>query len=92
MIGTLGTIWVCHWSARRIQRYLDADPSGALTPGEVRRLEAHLAGCDKCSEVAREHERLNRALARLSGQHLPDPAAVARMRHVIDRLVEEERP
>jgi len=30
MMG-LATMWTCHWSARRIQRYPDADPSASLS-------------------------------------------------------------
>ncbi len=91
MIRSLTMMLTCHWSARRIQRYLDADPSAPLDPAEVRRLEAHLAHCDKCATVANEYRHLNRALARWSGQRLPDPAAVQRMYAVVDRLVEEQQ-
>ncbi len=90
MISSIRRMLTCHWSARRIQRYLDADLSAALAPGEVRRLEEHLAICEKCSQVAAEHQVLNRALARWSGQRLPDPASLARLHAVMDRLVDEE--
>jgi anti-sigma factor RsiW len=81
----------CHWSARRIQRYLDADPSAPLSPGEVRRLESHLARCDRCATLSQDYQYLNRALARFSGQRLPDRAAVERMHAVIDQLVQGRR-
>ena len=35
MSGTVRQMLTCHWSAQRIQRYLDADPAAPLTPGEV---------------------------------------------------------
>ena len=91
MISSIRMMLTCHWSARRIQRYLDHDPSAALAPGEVRRLEDHLAICEKCRQVAAEHQVLNRALARWSGQQLPDAGSLARLHAVMDRLVNEEQ-
>ena len=88
MIRNVASMLTCHWSARRIQRYLDADPSARLDPAEVRRLEAHLAQCDKCATLVSDYRHLNRALARWSGQRLPDRAAVERMHAVVGRLVE----
>lgn len=87
---SMHTMLTCHWSARRIQRYLDHDPSALLAPGEVRRLEEHLAICEKCTQVAAEHQALNRALSRLSGQQPPDPEALARLHAAMDRLVDHE--
>ncbi|MFC6286136.1 zf-HC2 domain-containing protein [Nocardioides sp. GCM10027113] len=81
----------CHWSARRIQRYLDRDPAAPLTPGEVARLEEHLATCVKCSQVVREHRALHRALTLWSGRPDVDPASVARLRRFVDGLTEEPR-
>lgn len=90
MISSIRMMLTCHWSARRIQRYLDQDPSAALAPAEVRRLEDHLAVCEKCAQVAAEHRVLNRALARWSRQQLPDPGSLARLHSVLDRLVNED--
>ncbi|QZY30126.1 zf-HC2 domain-containing protein [Nocardioides coralli] len=89
MIGTVRRMITCHWSARRIGRYLDADPAAPLTPAEVRRLEEHLAVCEKCSRVTVEHKALRRALHRWSQQHLPDEQSVARMHAVLDRLTRD---
>ena len=44
MIKAVRTMLTCHWSARRIQRYLDADPAAQLDADEIRRLEAHQIG------------------------------------------------
>ena len=90
MITSLPRMLTCHWSARRIQRYLDHDPSALLAPGEVRRLEEHLAICEKCTQLAAEHQGLSRALARWSGQQPPDPASLARLHAAVDRLVDQE--
>ncbi len=86
----LSTMWTCHWAARRIQRYLDADPAAPLTPVEVRRLERHLATCAKCASTAEDFRRLQRALASWSRHRSPDPAMVARVRDTARQLIAEE--
>ncbi len=91
MKGNLRQMITCHWSARRIQRYLDADPSAPLTPGEVARLEDHLATCDKCARAADEHRALHRVLSWWPGRRGADPAAVTRMRAYLASLTDDER-
>ncbi len=91
MSGALRQMITCHWTARRIQRYLDADPSAPLTPGEVTRLEEHVAACARCSEVMRQHRLLSGALSLWSRRRPVDPATVDRMRTVLDELVEGRR-
>ena len=92
MIGTLRQMLTCHWSARRIQRYLDADPAAPLTPGEIVRLEGHLATCEKCTRVLSEHRVLHRALSRWSGVSEVDPQSVARVRTFLSTLSDEDSP
>lgn len=87
MIQTVAMMLTCHWSARHIQRYIDGDPAARLDPTQVRRLEAHLAQCERCAAVEADFRLLNRALARWSGHRLPDPATVGRMHAVVDQLV-----
>lgn len=87
MMSSLTTMLTCHWSARRIQRYLDADPSALLEPAEVHRLEHHLATCEKCSAAAEEYCGLRRALARWSQRRLPNPAMTARVRLAAQRVM-----
>lgn len=79
----------CHWSARRIQRYLDADPSAPLTPDEVVRLEGHLATCEKCTQVTEEHRALRRALSIWPGAAEPDIESVRRLRRYVEELPTE---
>ena len=90
MTGTLRQMLICHWSARRIQRYLDADPAAPLTPGEIARLEGHLATCEKCTRVLSEHRVLHRALSRRSGASEVDPQSVARVRAFLSTISDED--
>lgn len=91
MIGALRQLIACHWSARRLQRYLDADPAAPLTADEVARLEQHLAVCERCGELLRQHRTLHRALSRWSGDRPVDPVSLDRMRTVLDDLVDGRR-
>ena len=90
MTGTVRQMLTCHWSARRIQRYLDADPAAPLTPGEVSRLEAHLATCEKCTRVANEHRALHRALSLWSGGTAVNPRSVERVRDFLSTIDDED--
>lgn len=90
MIGTVRQMLTCHWSARRIQRYLDADPAARLTPGEVARLEEHLETCERCTQVANEHRALHRALSLWSGGTEVDPGSVDRARHFLSTINDED--
>jgi len=88
---SLRDLVACHWSARRIQRYLDADPSAILPPQEITRLEAHLAVCERCSQLTAEHRALRRALESWSGAVTPDEASLTRLRSVVDELSRQDR-
>jgi hypothetical protein len=79
-VRSLRRMIACQWSARRIQRYLDADPWAPLAPGEVARLEAHLRTCRRCTEIAEKNRVLGVALSWCSGALPCDDAAVARLR------------
>jgi hypothetical protein len=92
MITAIRSMLTCHWAARRIQRYLDADPAAPLRPEEVRRLEAHLAVCARCSGLAEEYRGLRRALAQWSVRRMPDPALVARMHQAAEQILADEAP
>jgi len=82
----------CLWSMRRIQRYLDADPAARLTPGEISRLEEHLATCEKCTQVAAEHRALHRALSLWSGGSVVDPRSVDRVRGFLSTINDGDSP
>lgn len=90
MKSSIRMMLTCRWSARRIQRYLDADPSAPLTAADVTRLEAHLAVCDRCTAAVDEVRGIKSALGRLAEIDAPDPAQVARLRLESERLAHEE--
>ncbi len=89
MSQSLRQMMTCRWSARRIQRYLDADPSALLTAGEVARLESHLAECERCTQTAEEHRVLHRALSRWN-RPFPDVEAVERLRAYVRAVPGQE--
>jgi anti-sigma factor RsiW len=89
MKQSLRQMITCHWSARRIQRYLDADPAAPLTPREIARIEAHLAVCERCTALTEEHRALRRALSRWAGGPTPDAQSVDRLRAYLGRLTEQ---
>lgn len=80
----------CHWSARRILRYLDADPAARLDPSELQRLEAHLATCEKCAVAAQEYRGVRRLVLGWSRRRQPDPAITAVMRIAAERPMAED--
>lgn len=86
MIKAARMMLTCHWSARRIQRYLDADPSAPLDPADIRRLEAHLAVCEKCRGAEQELRQINAALSRWTVRTMPDPNSVEHVQEFLDRL------
>jgi anti-sigma factor RsiW len=90
MISSISTMLTCHWSARRIQRYLDADPAALLDSAEVQHLEAHLATCEKCAAAAQEYRGVRRALLGWSQRRTPDPAIAARVLLAAERLMAED--
>lgn len=86
MIRTARQMLTCRWTARRLQRYLDADRSAPLEPHEVARLEAHLAACERCSRALAEHRLLRRVLGGLGHADPVPPDSVDRMRSLLDQL------
>lgn len=82
----IGAMLTCRWAARRIQWYVDADPSSPLTADEERRLAAHLAICARCAELAASHRWLRATLGDTARRPQPDPASVARLRERAERI------
>lgn len=90
MMSAIATMLTCRWSARRLQRYLDADPAAPLQPADMHRLESHLAICRKCAAAAEEYRGVRRSLLRWSQRQTPDPAMVMRVRLAAERMLVED--
>ena len=88
MITAARRMLSCHFTARRLQRYLDADPAAPLTAEETRRIDAHRAECERCSGAAADFRALHRALLILARRAGPEPAAVDRMHRLVEDLAE----
>lgn len=70
----------CHWTARRLQRYLDADPAAPLSAADALRVKSHLRDCDRCRAAGGEYRSLTKLLHRLHPLGIPDPGSVERVR------------
>jgi len=88
-VSMISTLVTCHWTGRRIQRYLDADPSAPLDAAEIARLEAHLDECERCASATREFRVLRGALGRWATP--VDDEAVQRLRGLVDTLTKGEQ-
>ncbi len=83
-------LWTCYWARRRLQRYLDADPAAPLSAAEIARVEAHLAICARCVELAQDYRGLRRELATWSQRWAPNRDLVDRMHATVRQLVAED--
>ncbi|MBI1379000.1 MAG: zf-HC2 domain-containing protein [Frankiales bacterium] len=83
----------CRRTRKRLQRFLDRDPSALLTTEEVREVEVHLQGCVRCQGLAEEYRSLHRSLGRLGDALTPDDDAVRRAQEALRRATESiDRP
>jgi hypothetical protein len=80
----------CRWAARRLHRYLDADPSMPLGETEVRRLEEHLAQCEKCQGLEKDFRGLSALLRKLHTTSEPDGRVVARLHAQLSTITDGE--
>lgn len=91
-LSMLHAMVTCRWTRRRIQQYLDVDPSGPLTPAELARLEAHLEECDRCTQLTQEFRVMRGAFGRWAASSPPDPQAVHRLRVLVGTLGTKDLP
>jgi anti-sigma factor RsiW len=82
----------CRRTRRRLQQFLDRDPSAPLTAEEERQVQAHLAICERCQGLAADFTALHHSLGRLGAELAPDQEVVDRVRHTLDSLLDEEPP
>ena len=78
----------CHWVKSHLTQYLDRDPSAPLTDAEMRRLEAHIAICDRCAAVSEDYRETSTALRQLR-THV-DQESVDRLSSSLKKLISEE--
>ena len=76
----------CWWAARRLDRYIDADPSAQLSTAEVQRLQRHAATCRRCAAELAERQRVHASLRRFGTRDLTEPAALERLDAVAAQL------
>lgn len=80
----------CRRTAKNLQRFLDRDPSAPLSNEDRRRVEIHLAECEKCSALSEEYQVLHQTLQHLGASMEPDPEAVDRVRLALERALDAE--
>ena len=80
----------CRRTRRRLQRFLDRDPSAPLAHDEITDVEEHLRGCERCTGLVAEYRALHRLLEHLGATLQPDDA-VLRVRQAVDRALENEQ-
>ena len=73
------SLTTCWWAARRLDRYLDADPSGPLSPTEVARVERHAAACRRCAAELAGRREVREVLREHGRRRVVDPAALHRL-------------
>ncbi len=69
----------CWWAARRLDRYIDADPSAMLDAAEAQRLERHAATCRRCAADLAERQRVQESLRGFGARRLTEPASLERL-------------
>ena len=79
-------VTTCWWAARRLDRFVDADPSARLSSTEVSRIEQHAATCRRCARDLAERRAVREALHDLDSRRLTDGAALERLDAVAARL------
>ncbi len=88
-VSMIQTLMTCHWTGRRVQRYLDADPSAPLDAAQIARLEAHLDECERCAAISHDFRVLRVALGRWATP--ADDEAVQRLRGLVDTMTKGEQ-
>lgn len=86
MIPSVRHMATCRWSARRLDRYVDQDPSAPLTSAEEQRLERHLRVCARCAASADDLHRLKAALARYGARRGVDVDVRSRLEDLAAHL------
>ncbi|CAN5125191.1 hypothetical protein BH09ACT12_BH09ACT12_23350 [soil metagenome] len=76
----------CWWAVRRLDQYLDADPSAPLTDAEMERLEQHATTCRNCAARLGTRRRTRDALRSYDSRRPTDADALERLGAVAGHL------
>jgi anti-sigma factor RsiW len=76
----------CKWTARRLQQYIDMDPAAELSEGEITRVRAHLAECEKCSTSVTDYTKINKTLRWMGESNVPDEMTLNRLKSKLDQI------
>lgn len=80
----------CRRTRRRLQQFLDRDPSAPLSPAEEQEVQAHLEICEKCQGLAADFTALHSSLGRLGAGLAPEQEVIDRVHSFLDDLVDKE--
>lgn len=87
----LHRVWIrrrCLQVTRRVNQYLDADPSAPLTEEEIGRIEEHLSACSDCTNVVADLRQIREMLRE---QHRVDEDSLARVQRSWEQYGEKLR-
>jgi anti-sigma factor RsiW len=76
----------CKWTARRLQQYIDMDPAAKLSEGEITRVRAHLAECEKCSTSVADYKKISKTLRWIGESNVPDQTTLNRLKLKLDQI------
>jgi RNA polymerase sigma factor (sigma-70 family) len=69
----------CWWTARRLDRYLDRDPSALLSSADTARLERHADACRRCARELAGRREVREALRAHDRRRPTDVGALERL-------------
>ena len=69
----------CWWAARRLDRFVDGDPSARLSSVEADRVARHASTCLRCSRALAERRQVREELRGLGRRRRTDAEALERL-------------
>ena len=76
----------CKWTAHRLQQDIDMDPATKLSEGEITRVRAHLAECEKCSTSVADYKKISKTLHWIGESNAPDESSINRLKLKLDQI------
>lgn len=90
LIHQLHQLRECRRTARNLQRFLDRDPCAPLSDEDRRRVQVHLAECEKCATLSFEYQALHTSLQQLGAAMAPEPEVVDRIKEALKLALQAE--